>query len=67
MVDEIDKDLDSSMTPREAGRLLLDAMELEIIGTHRQRGQLPQGSVVVQPDDMPLPHRAEPTNRIGFI
>ena len=63
----IEKLIQSSMTPHEARRLLLNAMELVIIGTHRQHGQSPQGSVVVQPDDMPLPHRVEPTNRIGFI
>ena len=63
----IEKLIQSSMTPREARRLLLNAMELAIIRTHREHGQLPQGSVVVQPDDMPLPHRVEPTSRIGFI
>jgi ATP-dependent Lon protease len=63
----IDKLIQSSMTPREARRLLLNAMELAIIRTHGKHGQLQQGSVVVQPDDMPLPRRVEHTSRIGFI
>lgn len=63
----IERLIGSAMTPREARRLLLNAMELAIIRTHRQQGQLGQGSVVVQPDDMPMPRRAEQFNRIGFI
>ena len=63
----VDKLIQSAMTPREARRLLLNAMEVAIIRTHRQQGQLRQGSVVIQPDDMPSPRRAEPSNRIGFI
>ena len=63
----IGKLIQFAMTPREARRLLLNAMELAIIRTHRQQGQLRPGSVVVEPDDMPSSRRVESGNRIGFI
>ena len=63
----VEKLIQSAMTPREARRMLINAMELAIIRTHQQLGNLRQGSVVVQPDDMPSVRRVEPSNRIGFI
>lgn len=57
----------TGLTPREARRLLVNAMELAIIRTHRLYGELKEGQVVLQPDDMPMPRRNENLHRIGFI
>lgn len=56
-----------SVTPREARRLLLNAMEVAVIRTHRERGRLKKGSVELRVDDMPPVRRNESVGRIGFI
>ena len=56
-----------SVTPREARRLLLNAMEVAVIRTHRERGRLKKGCVELRIDDMPPIRRNEPVGRIGFI
>ncbi|EKE16644.1 MAG: hypothetical protein ACD_10C00877G0001 [uncultured bacterium] len=57
----------AGLTPREARRLLVNAMELAIIRTHRLHGELNEGQVILQPDDMSMPRRNEKAHRIGFI
>lgn len=57
----------AGVTPREARRLLINAMEMAIIRTHRLHGELKAGQVVLQAEDMSLPRRGESAQRIGFI
>lgn len=59
--------LNTGMTPREARKLMANAMERAVIRTHQQQGRLAVGSVVLQAGDMPNPHRRESFQRIGFV
>ena len=59
--------IQSAMTPREARRVLLNAMEFAVIRTHRQKGSLRRGRVTVQLEDLPLSRSRETSCRIGFI
>ena len=59
--------IQSAMTPREARRVLLNAMECAVIRTHRQKGSLRRGRVTVQLEDLPLSRSRETSCRIGFI
>lgn len=59
--------IQSAMTPREARRVLLNAMEFAVIRTYRQKGSLRRGRVTVQLEDLPLNRLREANYRIGFI
>lgn len=54
-------------TPREARRILLTAMELAVIRTHRQQGSLRRGQILVQVEDLPAARIQEVAQRMGFV